>query len=201
MLSLIIPFTIGVIRFKTLNVMLRVLFSYVIVCSLAEGLSVILASYNIYAYYFSQNVFTLLEYTFLVTIYFLEFKSKKERQVIWAVTLIYVMSVTYYFIRFDTFTMSTSIPYIIEAFILIGLSVYFLYKTQVELTIPSLKDYPFFWVNCAILIYFSTSLILFLCNDYLENCKREQFESLWSLHLIGNIIYNNLLGIAIWKTK
>ena len=90
---------------------------------------------------------------------------------------------------------------IIEASFFFMLSLYFFYIELKEMNITKLKENAIIWINSAVLIYFSVTLILFIVDDYLSICPRELFMLLWSLNLLANIAFNVLLGIAIrvWK--
>ena len=201
MTSVTIPLVFALTRFKTLNLTLRVLFIFLIISAVTEFLSFFLLDKNSDIIFAVQNIYTFLEYVFLVCIYFLEYTSKTMRKIILYFSFAYLIGTIVILFLLNRFTELNDVLNGINSFVMIALSVYFFYKIQSELNIPSLNQYPFFWFNCAILIYFGTSLILFLCGDYLDKCDIKEFQVLWSLHFIGNIIYNILFAIGLWKAK
>lgn len=199
--SAILPFIFGILKFQVLNKQLRILFIYIVVCLLTEASGIFVAKYSIKSYYLIQNIFTGLEYFLITAMYYIEFSSNRNRISILFISFAYLLFLLYFIIVAENYFNTDSISYTVESIILVVWSVYFFYKVQSERTIISLTQYPFFWVNCAVLIYFSTSSVLFLCNDFIEHCGKALFQKLWSLHLIGNIAYNCLFSVALWKTK
>lgn len=198
--SLVVPLLAGTIKFKTLSAWLRVLFIYVIMSALTEILSLAFSKGFKTGYFITQNIFTLLEFLLLISIYYLESDNKIFKKVILIITSLYTAFTIYDFFSNTNGSLPDMLASI-ESFIFISLSVYFFYKIQNELLIPSLYQYSYYWFNTAVLFYFATSLILFFCGDYLDRCERDKYELIWGLHLTGNIIYNLMIGVSLWKTK
>ncbi len=199
--SLLFPLISGIIKIKTLSNSLRVLFFYIIISALTEASSYILTDKHLKAYFVIQNIFILLEFASLLLIYMIEYRSRTIRLVIASFYATYLVISFIQFYKHGINFQENSILSVSESIVLIIWAIYFFYKIQEEMKIPSLKDYSFFWLNCAILIYFSSALILFIFDDYLTRCSLNEFRKLWSLHLISNVAYNILMGMAIWKTN
>ncbi len=199
-ISILIPLISGILKFTNLNRMLRLVFAYIIIGVITEIFSYILAGEYLEYYHVLQNTFVVLEYLLFAYIYFIEFNNKYLRGILIFLSLIFI-SVSIKIFLFSENNQPANFPSVIEAWILISFSTYFFYKIQSEMKITRLKGYPFFWFNCAILLYFASSFIVFLFDDYLRNCKKEEFQEIWSLHLVGNILFNSLLAIGIWKAK
>ncbi len=199
--SVLIPLACCIIKLKTLNRTLRVLFIYIVISASTEIVSRQLSTINLNGYYAVQNIFTLLECALLTFIYYLEFRAGFSRTIILLAFLIYgIIACTELFFIKSIFQPNNVISSV-ESCLLIGLSVSFFYKVHTELAIPKLREYYFFWLNTAVLIYFSTSIILFLFDGYLEKCPIKIFYLLYSLHLLTNITYNILLSTGIWSSK
>lgn len=199
--STLIPLVCGLIRFKTLNVGLRVLFIYIVISALTEILSYVFSKINMDGYYVLQNIFTVLEFSLLATVFYSHFDNKVIGRVISGTILGYLFIASMVLFGFKSFVIPNNITSVIESWILMGLSLLFFFRLQVNPNIVKLKYYPFFWFNCSILIYFATSLVLFLFDKYLETCGLPMFYALWSLHLFANIIYNSLFAIALWTKQ
>lgn len=84
-----------------------------------------------------------------------------------------------------------------EGLILIGLSFgLFIFIIRSDITLNLTRE-PFFWINTAVLVYFSGNLILFLFMKFLT---LQQLGNLWGpIHNSLNIIYNVLLIRAFWQ--
>lgn len=180
--------------------MLRVLFIYLILCALTELLSAILPHFSMMGYFVTQTIFTFLECSLLLAIFYIGFREKRAKQVTVLTYCVFLGFCVYYLCTRKISAHPDSIANI-ESFILMGLSCYFLFLVQSKLLVPRLVDYPFFWINCSVLIYFSTSIILFLNGDYLNICSRKEFETIWSLHLFANTLCNILYAIGVWRAK
>jgi hypothetical protein len=200
--SVALPFICCLIKLKTLNLTLRVLFIYVIVAAVTELLSFQLAATNnIGPYNAVQNTFTLLECLLLGLIYYLEFKQPLSRRIILLLILVYLAIAFWALLYVKSFTQPNNIISTLESCLMIGLAISFFYKVNSELNIPRLKEYYFFWLNSAVLIYFSTSFFLFLFDGYLSKYGFKSFYLLYGVHELTNIACNILFAIGIWKTK
>ncbi|MBL7919312.1 MAG: hypothetical protein JNJ40_03295 [Bacteroidia bacterium] len=90
----------------------------------------------------------------------------------------------------------------VECIVLIIYSFFFLYYALKNLIFENLLSTPVFWINTAILFYFSGNLILFIFSDYMAKSDIIKYGILWSIiHTFFNLLYNILLSIGFWKTK
>lgn len=207
--SLFVPFILSILNYKALSIGFRALFFYFSITILIEALSYFLAGkqiklvekHSIEILFGLANTFTVIQFCTLAFMYHKHFSSNKIKAVI-VVTLILfiILSVIVFFIN-GKFTQPDNLTTVSEGVILWSLSVYFFYSILQEMSIPRLSENSFVWLNAGVLIYFSVALVLFLADDYLETCSKNIFRVLWSLHLIGNILFNFLSGVAIWKQK
>lgn len=181
--------------------MLRILFVYIVISAIVELVTFSIIDNNIKGYYIAQNAFVFIESLLLLVIYFLGFPYRNTRITIAYIAVLYTILTGVILFCFSEISKPNNITSTIESVFLICLSIYFFYKIQTDLSIPSLKNYPFFWINFGVLIYFATTLILFLFDDYITHCGKREFELLWSLNFVGNIIYNSLFATALWKAR
>lgn len=199
-LSILLPISAGVIKFKTLDNPSRVLLFYACISATTEVLS-FLYSDNEKVYFTIQNSFVFLEFLLLSIVFYLELSSKVWRSIVLVSLVLYFIYSSAFYLNAKTFFVSENLLSIIESVLLICFSVYFFYKIQVDLNVPKLKNYSFFWLNIGIMLYFSSSFILFLFNDFLTTCSKSDFEELWSLHLLANVTFNTLIAVGIWQVK
>jgi hypothetical protein len=87
----------------------------------------------------------------------------------------------------------------IEAILLIAFSFYlFLYVMKNQVT-NNLVAETFFWINCAIMLYFAGNFVPFLLINILS---LKQIGLMWEfLHNSLNILYNIILILGFWKTR
>lgn len=199
-ISVILPLVCGILKFKTLNTELRVLFLYIILSALAEGLGFVFIKNNIQTY-LVYNAFTVLECLLLTFIYFNRFELKNTRTIIVFFNLIFLLLAFYVLIMKGKYNMQDSVLSTYEAAFLIALSGGYIIKVMREINISRLKEVHFTWINVGILIYFSMAILLFLFYSYIEKRGIKTYNNLYSLHWLTNIGYNVLLATGIWKTK
>jgi hypothetical protein len=194
----LIPLILCLIRLKALNKTVRVLLIYLVVCAITEAASY--AFKGFYEYYkITQTSFTGLEFFLLSYIYYLEFRGKLAKKII--------LSLVFFYTAFAIIVLTADYPQpngllsAVESCIMMSFSIAFFYKVQSEMNIPKLREYSFIAINSAVLIYFSTALVLFLSAEFLDHCPQNIFQVLWGLHDVGNIIFNIFLSIGIWRQK
>lgn len=148
-----------------------------------------------------QLLFSVFEFSAISYIYMNEFTKLFHKRVIWVFALFYAISVSIVYINTRDLSQVIEVADIVEASLIIILSLFFFFKVFTDLEIPRLTDYPFFWVNSAFLIYFGTSFFIFLFNHVIKDFDETIIYFLAGIHHIINITYNILLTVAICKVK
>lgn len=198
-ISGVIPFFICIIRFRLLNKILKILFFYLGITVFIEATSYFLTTNNIQNY-FIKNSYTFIECTCIFLMYYFQFKSLLAKKVLLLAYLFFFILSAALLIFMGAYNKPDNIINSLEAWMVIMTGSYYMFELYSDLTIPSLTNYYFTWVNIALLLYFSISLFMFLFNSYLERCGLRQYYEIYSLHLVGNITFNLLLTVGIWKT-
>jgi len=196
-LSTILVVVIGIIKYKTLNLPLRVLFYLIILSLLTDFTCYLLVNFNMYNLWVI-NTYTILEFLFFSIFYLSILKSIKQIKLLSLFYLLSLIAVT--IITFaQSFTLHLSqITLGIESIIFICSSaIYFnLMLKKLEYSTP--WSNPLFWLNSAILIYFSGCFFVFIFSEY------RAFKlviMVWDLHNIIRIIFNMLIIIGFWKAR
>lgn len=199
-LSILIPFIFCIIKYKTLNKVLRVLFLYVIASAFTEGIGFYLLINNIHTYRV-QNLFTLIECTFITYIYYIKFERINAKRVITIFYLFYAILSYYLLVVKQGYNKQDNILNTMESAFFMALAYSYFYNLTRELDISKLTEYYFTWLNSAFLIYFSSGFVMFLFKEYIENLHLQYFYLVYCLYLIASIAYNIILSIGIWKIK
>lgn len=199
--SVIIPLICCGLKFKTLDPVLRVLFFYLIISLLSEGISYFISINNNIPNYAVQHVYTVLECACIAWIYRLRFDSVRTKNMISVLFLLFLAIAIFRLIVAGHLNKQDSLLSTFESLFVIGLACGYFYKLMRELTISNLNEYYFFWINSGFLIYFCMLFFLFLFDSYLEKCDLSIYYFLYSLHLITNITYHVLQSIGIWKVR
>lgn len=149
---------------------------------------------------FLQDIYNPIEFV-LFTLFYKSFFDSLHKTIIHYIligTFICIALFDSFFLN-DFFTInnfSDSIEAII--FILYSLTAFFFIMKN--LIYDNILNTSFFWINTAILIYFSGNLFLFLFSNYLQQNELEQYITVYNIHSITNIIYYILISIGFWKS-
>jgi hypothetical protein len=148
------------------------------------------------------NLFTLIEFFFILW-FFKSFFDKFFRP-------FFHVFLFFFFLLFIIYTgfVSNDIKIIdnlsvsIESIILIIYSLFSFYIIMKKMIYENLLSTPFFWINSAILIYFSGNLFFFAFSNYLQkHSDQSLFLQLYIIHSIFNILYYITLSIGFWKAR
>jgi hypothetical protein len=149
---------------------------------------------------FLQDIYTPVEFVLFALFYksFFDTFSKSPLHYALIGAFLCVAIFDSFFVN-DIFTInnfSDSLEAIV--FILYSLTAFFFIMKR--LMFEDLLSTPFFWINIAILIYFAGNLFLFMFSNYLQNNDRGQYQALYTIHSVTNIIYYILISIGFWRT-
>lgn len=223
--SVVIPIVCFIIKRKTLDRKLRVLFFFCIFSLLVEILSRLFAdpfpqgyklfrsvgifpdvfvtrvsSYystnRLFLYYGLANIFTFVQFFAFSYFYYFELNTKTFRKIITSVSFMFLITTYIVWIQMRGFFGGENITTVFEAIFFFILSLCFFYKVLQQMNIPKLKEDSAIWINSAVLIYFAVSLTLFLADRYLATCPKNIFILLWSFNLLANLVFNVFIALA-----
>jgi hypothetical protein len=60
---------------------------------------------------------------------------------------------------------------------------------------------PIFWINCAVITYFSVTLPIYLITDYIYITLKLSLIPLWTVHNAVGVIYYAFLAIGLWRNR
>lgn len=164
---------------------------------LANRFNLISADNNFFVF----HIYTVVEFL-LITILYLKFFKRVVHPVIFFLVNIVFLSIAYIDYRINGLRSIDNLSISVESIILAICSLSLFYYVLKNLVFDNLLGSSIFWINTAILIYFSGNFFLFIFSDYLLLESEQIYNFVWSLvHSLFNIIYNLLLAIGFWKTK
>lgn len=82
--------------------------------------------------------------------------------------------------------------------VLIIYSISYFVKLLRDPPVDFLDRSPMFWINCAILIYFSGSFMIFMYSNYMLPKSKDTQMVIWGIHAILNMVRFFLFSIALW---
>jgi hypothetical protein len=132
----------------------------------------------------------------LLLVYFYSLAIAKHRNVIYIVGAVFALfyivnSLTWEYHKFNTYGRS------IECLMMIGFSFSLFYQFYSEEEDIFIDQFPLFWINIAILTYFSGAFFSFILSKQILSSK----ELPWMLHNLSNFLKNILFAVAIWKIQ
>lgn len=196
MYSVIIPFVICLAEYTDLTDLQQSIGLLVLLTCLGEisiYLLTVLGINNLPA----VHIFTVLQFIVLVWIMKKGLSSYFPKNVFQGLIIGFVL-----FALIDAFFLNgwynfNSYSRPLASFILPFLALCFFYKTMKELKISSLEREPLLWLSIGIIIYFPSSLLVFLFTNHVKT-SNEVLLTLWGIHAIFNIILNATYSIALW---
>lgn len=149
---------------------------------------------------FVYHIYAVIEFVLIATIYsfWLPDVFGKSRLLALTVsfTLFGVINVAFFQDLYTFNSNSTSLSAILIC--LFALITFYRRLTQSEKTVQ--LNTPEFWLNAGFLLYFSSSLILFLFSNLLNLSPKESY-SIWGLHALINIILHLFYARALWIVR
>ncbi|HZY79155.1 MAG TPA: hypothetical protein VFE50_06520 [Cyclobacteriaceae bacterium] len=84
---------------------------------------------------------------------------------------------------------------------MILISIRYFYLLILELPTESITKLPMFWINTAVLIYFSGTFFQYLAADYLVTVLNDNLINSWTLKNFVGIFYYAMLSFALWLNR
>jgi hypothetical protein len=91
-----------------------------------------------------------------------------------------------------------SYTFVLKSIIIIPYTLLYFYWLLRELPTTDLHRLPMFWVNTALIIFFSGNLFLFIFTDYLVHVLNNDLSIYWTLHNILAAIETLMIVVALW---
>jgi len=151
-------------------------------------------------HYWAANLFVLLEFVVVSTIYMPILFRKKNvvRQTFFVVAILYFIIGTIAGSVWKFNTSGASFFY----FVYIVYAIVGFYRLLTDQQFLFLEKSRLFWMHCAFLIYGSGNFLLFLFTDYLIAADGNLFKMLWAtFFLVINTALNVLLAVALSKRE
>lgn len=195
--TIILPLVIACWRFKHLDKIQRLLFGLLIISALTSTIARYLWSIkenNLYLLHY----YTVIEFCGWAAIFYLLFENAFMKRVILWIGIIYIIFAitnSVFWEGLDTFnTNSRSV----ESVLLSTFSVMYYVKMFKEKKISHLEHNASFWINAAVLIYFSSAFLLFGFSNLLLNLSSYKIKEVWGVHGIFLIVHYLLITISLW---
>lgn len=192
-----VPLIIGVIFWKRLSFVQRMIFGIVVLTFLNDSLTIILNR---------QEIHNLWVYHLYVPLYFwmiaLLYRESPMKSTIKKWLLPYACIFTVFSVVNSIWIQpvsgfnSNAISIGMLSYILLALIYFqFLLKQQFY---TRLENDPLFWMSVGLLLFNAGALVLFIVSNYFNSSDRKVVASIWSLNVILNIILIMFYSLSLW---
>lgn len=198
-LTTLLPIAAGFRSYRYLSRELRLLFWFCVSSFLLDAVSRIfwiLSLPNL----FIGHVSTLSEFLFLAGIYRIALRGFIARWIVPVIMIGFSALAVINTLFLQSYKFNNSNIKILESFLLIIFSLLFLVKLIHEMKVIRLEKYPMFWVNCAVLIFYSSTLFIFIYSNYLLLYSKELAIHIWFIHAVFFILFYIVLFLSLWIT-
>lgn len=196
-IALIISFVVGVARFRQLNNDQKLLFVLITLALLIELTGRILWHLrinNLFLYHF----YSVAEFVLLGVLYVRHLDGLIESVYIRFILAVFVLFALVNTLFFQSLQQFNSHVTFAESLLLIIFSILYFYKELRDLENRNLDRVPMFWINTAVITYFSGALVLFhVANDLIPESMKVK-GVVWGIHALFNIVHYTLFAIALW---
>lgn len=196
----VVPFLICFIRRKLLFDEVRPIF-YLISLTFAVEIINLVTVLNQINNLFVLHVFTVFEFILLSFFYKQFFDTFIKSRIYIFLISFFLLVACYDAFLLNGFNTMNNLAASVEFIILIIYALLSFFLILKNLVYENLLQTPFFWINTAVLIYFSGNLFLFLFTTYLQKYDIPDYGSLYAIHSVLNIVYYILISIGFWKVQ
>lgn len=145
------------------------------------------------------HVFTVIEFYLIVKIYQTALKEKNKDQFFKVSVIGFTIIAIVYASLSGNIMKMNDVVRVVESIYLTFLALYFFYHTLQTLEIRHLEHSSMFWINAAVLIYFSSNLFIFLLSNYGDFFEEgsDLADIMYGLHATITITKHLLFAIAL----
>ncbi|MGH1384643.1 hypothetical protein [Kordia sp.] len=148
-----------------------------------------------------SHLYTIVEYICWSLVYIRLFDTKVVKKlVISSIFLVITFSIVNIFL-WQPLDVYNSYSKTVESAFLLCFAIGWFYKIFVDQSIRRLEIHPVFWINSAVLIYFSGAFLLFVTNNFLLEIPLIEYFEAWALHGIFIMIHYLFISIGLWLLK
>lgn len=196
----LVPLAITLFRIKLIDRRLYPIVLLVYTATLVEIVCITHSVFGINNFYIFR-IYTIIEFVLISFFYILFFKPY-FKPLIFRFFLLLFLIVALLDLRINGFVNIDDFSSSVSSILLTCYSLFLFYFILKHLLIETLLSSPIFWINSAVLFYFSGNLFLFTFSGTLVKLGGDNYNFFWgTIHSFFNISYNILLAVALWKTK
>ncbi|MEP0263813.1 hypothetical protein [Dokdonia sp.] len=195
--AIIVPLIVACWRFKYLSRTLRLLSGLLVISALISIVARYLWSIkenNLYLLHY----YTVIEFCGWAVIFYLLFESKFMKRIVFWIGIVFVLFAIVNSIFWEGLETFNTNSRSVESILLSFFSIAYYVKIFKEKRVYRLECSASFWINAAVLIYFSSAFLLFGFSNLLLNLSSYKIREVWGIHGIFLIVHYVLITVGIW---
>ncbi|MEP7237164.1 MAG: hypothetical protein ABI685_04855 [Ferruginibacter sp.] len=182
-LSILLPIFIGIIKFRWLPVTARVLFWFLIITAIVNGIATIMGRYLHKNNNPLTHAFTVIELLLLLAYYKYLFSPGKKNKSYAIVAVVFIVLCIVNALFFQSIFIYNSYTRSAEAIICMLLALNYFARLASGSTGNKFVKQPDFYFNTGIFLYFSGAFILFLFSNFIVvKLSLHDFLAIWGIH-------------------
>jgi hypothetical protein len=145
------------------------------------------------SYFYIYSIFSIVEYTLFALFLYLSFKQKNFKLILLLGSVVFYILAISNVVHRNTTESFDSASASLEAILIIVYSIFFLFEQVKDPSIFYVYYLKKFWIIIAFLLYFSSTLFLFL---YATTFAKPEESTYWIINNIFDIIKNLLFLVS-----
>lgn len=143
------------------------------------------------------NAYAIVDFCLLLWVYHEVFNNKNLKTFFQGSGVLLTMFglVNLFLIQKGNFNSYTLIA---DSLVIIALSLYYFYWLLSNSNLEKPNGQPFFWINSGIVIYRSSTILLFMTREYFVNVLNDDLILLWTYNNTMGIIANLISFYGLW---
>ena len=204
--SILIPFFIGIYRYKHLDKSLRLFFYFVVYGTANEIVSRFVIYYELINHGGQTNtqptshLYLLLEFLLLGFFYSHILEGVLRKRLMFTIIILFEVYCIINTLFLQSIFEYPAVPQSLSKIFLVTFSILFFYKVMIEARIPNLWKEPLIYINLAVLIYYAGNLFYSLLFNLILDYSRE-FAILTNYYFVGlNTLFYVLVAVGFCKS-
>jgi len=187
-------------KYSKLSPELKVITYYLVLSALTEILAALLAAVN------KNNlpllhIYTILQFVLIARFYGIVLAGFVPRNLIRYSAYFFIIFSILNSLFLQTIFTNNTYARTLESLLVITFSLTLFYRIISEMRIEKLEDSPVFWINTGFLIYFSSTIFLFVMSNFILPLNKTLNVYLWGVHAFISSFHYILIAIGLWKHR
>lgn len=197
--SILIPFFVGIFKYRQFGKNLHFIFYFVIFGTITEIVTRIIIYAGVTNTLPVTHFYLMIEFLLLGLFYTHVLQDILRKRVILTIIVLFEVYCLINTLFLQSLFEYPSFPQSVSKLLLVGFSILFFYKVMIEASVPNLWKEPLIYINIAILVYYSGNLFYSLLFNLILEYSRE-FSKITVHYFAGLMtLFYILIAIGFWK--